>query len=572
MTAKGLVKPDGSGWRMSVANMVGTVLLLVFVCYYFHDFFVFNISQIYGFLLSPHALFFVFSAVVLVYGRLSERNFNTALFLLAFGYVLLFYGRQVHVASLLGDNLCQIAYWKILFHPNLAESIGASFTKPGQVLVMGLLFELDTLIGGYAFSAGMCLVMAFCVWSLTRIASDIGGRAAACFVFPLSVWVFLGEFLGGSFSIFLIPLLFTGLQLFFFNAGSREKMVGLILLVLSIHFHIQAVAVVAAVGVVLLCQRRWKDLGLLALLGCISISVWVAIILRIQGSFQRLNSGAAAGYVVSYTSFDIPFAADDRYAYLMWAIREGFQADSHFIVVMLMLMVIGVMGCLRDRYRYYLVVFAALALLLINVLLLGGEFNFERYFALFYGFAISVGVAVLARGVFCKNQGRITVSRVLNAALLAAVVLMFDFSQFNRYARSQSEVLHFVPKAAEMLASPKISGAHRLMTEDDLLYPAVAMEPRRFSSLKALQHFNVLPEERRRAVLAETDLVWIATDASHHFFYLEYVPERAWLSDPFRVMVHEIFRTGMPGSLYGYRFEPLERDARKLLLRVTPEK
>jgi len=41
-----------------------------------------------------------------------------------------------------GDSLCQIAYGKILFHPGLAGSVGASQTKPAQVLLLGITHEM----------------------------------------------------------------------------------------------------------------------------------------------------------------------------------------------------------------------------------------------------------------------------------------------------------------------------------------------------------------------------------------------------------------------------------------------
>jgi len=114
--------------------------------------------------LSLQLLFLAGAAMIVLKKGLPEKTYSFLLYLVSFGYLLLFYGRSLRSFSMAGDNICQIAYWKILFHPNLTGSIGASYTKPGQLLILGPLFELSRVFGDSAFRIGICLVMAACIW------------------------------------------------------------------------------------------------------------------------------------------------------------------------------------------------------------------------------------------------------------------------------------------------------------------------------------------------------------------------------------------------------------------------
>lgn len=541
-------------------------LLLLFACCYSLDYLRANFNKMLEFVFSTQFLFFGCSGALLLYKKLTEKMYSAAYFALCFAYFYLFHGFQQHVLTLQGDNLCQIAYWEILFHPNLTGSIGASYTKPGQLVVMGLLHELNALLGDYAFSAGMCLVMAFCVWSLSRIASDIGGRIAGIIVFPAGCAVFTAEFLHGSYSIFLIPVIFSGLRLYYYNP--ERKSLGRLLLLFSIQFHIQAVAVLGTIWLMLIAKRQWKELVLFSGLGAFSLALWVSVILRIQGSLERLNSGAAAGYVASYTRFDGPFAPGDKLGFLMCAIQDEFAISYYYFIFLSVLAAIGVMGCLRYGFKQYLTIFSVVLLLLLNALLLGGDFNFERYFALFYAFAVSVGIGMIVRFVRENKRERRLLSIALSAVTVLVLVMIFDFSLFRRFANVQPQMFPFVVSATRLLADPKIPASARVMTEDDLLYPMVVLKPDRYPKLTALQYFNVAPEPERKRILAETDYIWISLNAMHVYYYLDYLPEPAWLSDPFRLMVIDILLEQKPRFLYGYWFVPVDIDYERLILKV----
>jgi hypothetical protein len=501
---------------------------------------------------------------------MSERLYSAALFAAAFGYFYIFYGKQQHVLSMPGDNLCQIAYWKILFHSNLIGSIGASYTKPGQLVVLGILNDLTLLLGENVFSVGICLVMAGFVWSLLKVASDIGGRAAAVIAFPAICGVFLLEYMYVSFSIFLVPFVYSGIRYYFYDP--KHKPLGRLLLLLSMQFHIQAVALLGTVWCVLIAKREWKELVSYTGLGLLSASLWVAVILKIQGTLERLNSGARVGYVAAFSSFNFHFDPNDKIGYFIHEIKSGFLENYYYVMFLSVFALIGVAGSIRYGYKQYLYVFSAMLLLFANVVLLGGAFNYDRYCALFYAFGITIGIAVtilFVREIVSKH--RLLNSLVALSALIS-LLMIFDFSLLTKYVDAKMQTQQFVVTASNIISDNEIPESTRLMTEDDLLYPLVVMQPERYSHLSALQCFNVASVAERRRILSSTDYIWIAMDGSHGFYYRDYLPFESWVSDPFRLMVDEVLYGQKNGYLYGYRFVPVRIDPEKLILKVEPEK
>ncbi|MDD2855378.1 MAG: hypothetical protein PHU01_07605 [Desulfuromonadaceae bacterium] len=495
--------------------------------------------------------------------------YSLLLYVAGFGYFYIFYGKLTHVLGLQGDNLCQIAYWEILFHPNMIGSIGASYTKPGQIIVMGLLYELNAFLGGYAFSAGISLIMGLCVWSLLKIATDFGGKVAAVIALPAICGVFLLEFLHVSFSIFLIPIIFTGIRYYFYQP--KQKALGRLLLLSSIHFHIQAIATLASIWGGIVLQKRWKELAIFSGIGVISITLWVAIILRVQGSIDRLNSGAAAGYIASYNSYKFNSNTNEKLGYLWHELQSGFSQHYDYVLFLSVFAVFGVAGCIRYGYKQYLNVFSVMLLLIFNVVALGGTLNFERYFALFYALAITIGIGSVVRCIKNVDWKRNVITGVLATFPALSLIAVYDYSLLTKYVNAQKPILKFVVDASNVINNENVPESTRLMTEDDFLYPIMVMQPERYSKLTALQYFNVAPEQERRRILANTDLIWIAMEFYHPCYYLNYTPKESWVSDPFRLMVEKIIENQKDNHLYGFTFEPVEIDEEKLILRVKPE-
>lgn len=509
-----------------------------------------------------HGLFILGMGFWMIRPQSSIRWRQPALFGMIFTYFLVFFGSNFSIFTMAGDNICQIAYWKILFHPNLTGSIGASYTKPGQLLILGMLYEVSVLFGEIVFKIGMCLIMAACVWCLMRIAEEIGGKEAGFFSILVAILAFRAEFLDGSFSLFLIPTLFSGF--WFYYHKPEHKTLGRFLLVLSVQFHIQAAPVLGVLWLLLLMKREWKELWLFSVNLIGSLSVWLLLILRVQGGIERItSSGPSVGYIGSVGDA-FTYSSKGEYLYkAVWAELSG----GFSIAVLFILIAIGILGAWRYRQTHYLSIASILILLILNVLLLNGTFNLNRFFAVFYAFGCSVGIGSLTRFAREQISKPIVLNRLITGmALLLAVTLFTVMSTRQQSARTK---LPFIDSAMALISDQQLPGPTRLMTEDDLLYPMVIVSPDRFPKLTALQRFNTATIPQRMAILHHTDYIWIVRDNRHQYYYLNYLPEPSWRQDPFRLLVEEIIRTDSAGSLYGYRFVPVALDRERLLVKVT---
>ncbi len=522
------------------------------------------IQKGYAFVLSGYFLFFVAGNMILSSRRLSNKTFNILVYLFSSLFLFFFFSKYIQISHLAGDNICQLAYWKILFRPNLAGSIGAAYTKPGQLLVSGLLYELSTMFGDAVFKVGLCLVMAASVWGLVRIATDIGGRMAGLVALSVSTWAFLFEFIDGSVSIYLIPSLFIGLWLYYHNP--KYKWLGRLLLACSIQFHIQSIAILGVIWLALILKRDWKELAAYSGVVAVSLLGWLWVILRVQGTFARLNSGAAAGYPVPLSD---TFVYQGKFDYISKVIQTDLLSNPSFCFL-LILAIIGIAGSYYHTYRQYLVVFSVLAILIANVLFLGGTLNFGRNFAAINAFGCSIGIGSI---LFLANKFKTAnykVAHGLISIVLALLVTMSNYSMFNNRNHFQTLTSQkYVENALSLLSDSKIPHSTRLMTEDDLLYPIVVFSPDRFESVSALQHFNILQDQQRAIMLSKTDYIWIALNKQHGYYYLDHVPVPAWKLDAFRLMVLDMVQTNQPRALYGYRFTPIDRNDERLILAVA---
>lgn len=509
-------------------------------------------------LTSGHFLFLAGMSLILLHQRTRNSAYNALLFLGIFTYLLLFYAGLIQVFQMAGDNICQIAYWKILFHPNLTGSIGASYTKPGQLLILGALFELSHLAGEAVFKTGLCLIMTCCVWILAKIATEIGGREAGILAFLAATLTFRAEFLDGSYVIFLIPAVFTGLWLYFFSA--KHRALGRCLLALSILFHIQSITVLIVVWLRLLIKKEWRELATFSAMVTGALVIWFAVILRVQGAFNRISSAAGAGYV---SPENTPFSYDNKPVYILKALLAD-MTGNHAVILFLILAAIGVAGSYRQHFNIYLSVFSVPILLIINVVALNGGISLGRHFSLIYAFGCSVGSAVLVK-TFARPIGRYPV------ILTGMVLILFVPFMVNPAFNTPIPFQDYVSSAATLLHNNNLPVGTRLMSEDDLLYPIVAQSPDRFQTLSALQYFNVMNETRRRQILSQTDYIWIVTNNRHPFYYLNYTPIPAWDTDKFRLMLHELKQDRQQKKLYGFLFIPVEIGTEHLLIRIKQD-
>jgi len=546
----------------------GPILLLLFS--YDLPFLGRNFSSATDFFSSFHCLFFCLAGIGLASGRLSNRWYEFSVVILATVYLYVLYGDYLLLLHMGGDSICQVAYWNILFRPPLIGSIGVAFAKPGQVVLLGLLYQMSLIGGHIVFKLGLCLVMAACVWSLVGVATDFGGRLAGIFAFFLSLWAFQGEFIFSESTIYAITTLFAGLRFYYYHP--RLKGLGRLLLVLTLQFRIEAVAILGVIWLLTLFKKDWRELLTFSAWALISLLVFVGIIMQIQGSLRRLNSGAAVGYVKPVTSNGLgdPSFDNNKIKYISDVMQEEFSG-TYNIRLLFILAVAGIAGACCFKRKRYLTVFASMIIITANVFLLNGTFNLERYCDLIYAFSCSIGVAALVRYGQFILQKRNAVR--LGALALVVVVLMaaFDFSRLETYKHlDPAYTSPMISTAMTLLEDENIPlSTRRLMTEDDLLAHIMVIAPDRFQSLASLQNFNVANEAQREKILAETDYIWIDLH-KFAYYYLYHLALPEWKADPFRRMVESILMEGnQPRSLYGFQFIPVDLDANRLLLKVA---
>ncbi|GAM10550.1 hypothetical protein OR1_02839 [Geobacter sp. OR-1] len=554
--------------QLLISIMALLLLTGTFAAYFDPGYIGRNGTQLLRMLFSFNFLYFVVAGIAMVKWKLAERRFNLLVFAAAFIYLLIFYSGYLDLFRMEGDNICQVAYWEILFRPNLAASIGAAFTKPGQVVVLGLLYKLSLIMGGFVFKGGICLVMALCIWCLVRIATDLGGRMAGAVAFPVAATAFLIEFLAASNSIFLIPSLYIGIWLYLVR--KEHKPLGRFLLVLSVHFHIYAIAVLLVVWLVLFFRKEWRELIVFSAWALISMVLWAAVLYRVQGAFDRFSSGPGAGYVGPLEGMP-----DSKLDYMINIVRTGL-AENSMTRLLFALVAIGVFGACYYGAVSYLGVFSILIILVLNVVFMGGTFNLERYCAPFYAFGCSLGIGTIIRLVAeLKRQGQVA-GRGAATALLLMLAISFgyalpDYSPYSNTANAQVlPVKDFIVSANKLLSDDALATATRLMTEDDFVYPIVIQAPDRFTSLTALQYFNVSSELKRRELLAKTDYILLAMNDSHPYYYLTHLLVPEWDNDPFRLMIHDIIRNGRERFLYGFSFAPVAINPEYLIVKVEP--
>jgi len=510
-------------------------------------------------------LFLAISSWVLLSSKLSDRLFGKLLFAGSAVYTYLFYEKYIRVFSMAGDNICQIAYWKILFHPNLTGSIGAAYTKPGQILILGPLYELSSIFGENIFGIGICLAMASCIWILARIAADLGGREAGVAALPLSFVAFQPEFLAGSYSIFMVPAIFSGLRLYYL---SPRRALGRALLALSIQFHILSAPILAVIWIELFKEKNWSELRKFTMACAGSLALWLLIILRVQGSLARISSsGPAAGYIGSIGDSFVYRNTAEYIFKSVWSELSG----SYTYIALFILMGIGIIGVWHLKQRHYLAIFSIPLLLIANVILFNGTLNINRYFAVLYGFGCGAGIGSLVR--FARDRAW-KPSPILESRFAGRFVLIILIAAATAIGAMQfrkPDVPPYVISAKKLLADPFLPAGTRLMAEDDLLYPLVTLAPAHYARLAALQQFNTADDVHRRAILGAIDLIWIDLTGQHQYYYLDYLPIPAWRHDPFRRMINGIIASRTAGSLYGFRFTPEKISREGLLLRVSPE-
>ncbi len=561
-----------SGLSFCTWQSAGYALLicLVFALFFTFstDYFRENLQQAGDFLLSPHFIALVLVGIIICWKGIPDSRYDLVVLTVAVAYVTLFYGKFLSLYTMSGDSTCQVAYWNVLWHPNLRGSIGVAAAKPGQVFALGIMYQLDSLLGvwanGTVFKAGLIAITTVCIWSLVRMAFDIGGRFAGFLAFLMTIWAFYYEFLVSESTVYFIAALFSGLRIYLYRPHQRT--LGRLLLVSSILFRIDSIAILAVIWMWLAARKEWRELRLLTIFTLGSIAVFLLTNYLIQGSFARLNSGAAAGYVNPFAFAGVPLTAMPALMFQTLAAQFAVMPTVRFLTIMA---IIGVAGTITFGGRSYLAIFAGPIIIFMNVLLLDGSLFLWRYFSYIYAFACAIGSASLVsflRVIFQKRRPQML---VIASAMALLLLLTFTYGNLNSYKNYRTPDIerNFLIRAQALLEDNALPAKSGLLSEDDLLSYLVVMEPNRFRKINSMQYFNVSSDEKRREILADTDYIWLEL-RGHDYFYLRYLDDYRWESDSFRLLLKSIMGDGRERSMYGFRIIPVTADENRMLLSV----
>jgi hypothetical protein len=483
--------------------------------------------------------------------------------------------------TIIGDNIAQVAYFRVLFRPSLAGSIGASSMKPALILLLGGAHELSLLL--FHSTALIKLVFAASAAGLVtivaRIAKDAGGplAGAVAALYLVTLTPVPEMFTAGSSMIVYLPLLFWGLWLW----SRGHERAGAVVLCLSALTRIESLMVLAWLcAAEQLLRRNWRGVVFTGLATALTIVFTALVYYRVQGSVERFNAGGpAVGYIFSSDPSVLhrlkgSLAFTLTASYRMLAERCG---PPSFIVPAL-----G--GVLVARSRR---VYAGLlgVPLFLNVYFANASGSPElRYFeflvpagasfgaaglvaALEFGRTAPAGARRLAAGLlalltvaaFALGARQVGYSALLPLGALAFGAL--DVFALTRLSPRLAPILLCVLLAASatagvrcgewshrpkravytadakaLLSSQRLPRHARVLTEDDVIYGVIVRDGGFFKHATALQYFNIQDEATRVKILDKTDYIAVSC-RNHGWYYLRYDPQRRGDSDPFRAAV-----------------------------------
>ena len=428
--------------------------------------------------------------------------------------------------------------------------------KPGQVLIFGLLHQCS---GDVALRLLLALLGAGLSLMLGRIAVGIGGGWAGFCGAALSVGAFSEFVRGGDSHLFLIPLLFGGLLLYYYRPQGMKKW-GLLLLVLAPLFRIEAAAAVVIVLLIHLLRREWKEFAAGAGALALSMGIWLIFMFRIQLEISRFTS-AEAGYM--------PGPRGPFLSYFLGDLKAAFSYYS--TAISLSLLATGAAGvALRFReWRRYLIALVPVSVIFVNYIFLGGSLA-TRHFEATFAFGLSVGVGVLfAASSRLRLMPRKGFS-IPAAALVLLPGLVFYLPSARRLAAPPPPLEPYVADGLGLCAEKLIPAGSRLLSEDDALYVLLMNAPDRFRKVRTLQQFNISGERGRAETLADTDFIYLLKGGyAWYYLNIDSTCRRPGSgTDKFMTLIREIMRSNSGAGIYGVTLTPLVNDAARLVLKV----
>lgn len=527
--------------------------------------------------------------------------------MVAFSLVLPFSGFD----GIIGDNICQVGYWRILQHPKLTGSLGAASMKPALILLLGPVHDLSLALFGS--TALIKTLFVFAGSSLTtivaRIAKEHSGpiAGAGAAVYLVTRTPVQEMFTRGTSMIVFLPLLLIGVWLF-----SRERpMAGTIVLCVAALVRIEAFAVLLWLAIAeQLLSRKWRAFIVTSLLAGVTVLFTVVIYYRLQGSVARFNAGnPPAGYLytrepsalVRFTS-TLQFAASSTIEMLFERCGSPYLAVPALVAV-----------ALSPVRRYYLSLLG-IALFLIVYLSAGQGSSEPRYFEFITPMVAAFGAVGVAQALRFGAQANSKVmvwllplsalcgvasfalaaprpvcslSVLFIAAGVASALARLPFAlpgwlapagwvlllgaMFVSTARGGGWVpprrpAQYTLDARDLVERDLLPRGKSVLMDDDMLYGVLVRDHRLVKRAGTLQYLNVQDAARRQQILEGTDYL-VVSKGSHFFYYLKYDPLRRGKSDPLRAAIQRAVRD-KPAEVDGFRLVPFKKRGRLVVLKV----
>jgi hypothetical protein len=470
--------------------------------------------------------------------------------------------------SIHGDNICQVAYWRVLLHPHLVGAIGASSPKLGITLVLGLTYDLSDLLfhSSVLIRAVLAIFAAFLVSSTARIAGDLAGPTAAALAAAYLVWgTPMSEmFVGGTSMVFFLPLFLAGVRQF----AQGRPTAGAGLLGCSSLFRIESIFVLAWLTVSEgLFGRRWRLFWTcVAIMGAVCLAViWFNFAL--QGDLSRFNAGGPqTGYVVAAeSSFRRRLARALAFVYA--SPRTVIFEECRWPY--LALPGLGMLLLARQR-RVYLAGVMGIPLFLVTYVVVSGD-SASRWFEFLIPFVAAFGVAgvvatvrIIGRDALSARVFRVTSRATMCAAalLLAGVLVTMVRTAGPGWGRAP-----FTLDAIRFLNARQIPKGAAVLIDDDITYGIVIREPDFFRRVTALPYFNIKDDDWRRKVLDDTDYI-VVSKREYPLYYLLYDPVGRGDSDPFRRAISQMAAGAPAQRVYDRELVPIVNNKRWLIVKV----
>ncbi|MEI9952577.1 MAG: glycosyltransferase family 87 protein [Pseudomonadota bacterium] len=516
--------------------------------------------------------------------------------------------------TMIGDNVAQVAYWRILGDQAFVGSVGTSSMKPGLILLLGAAYDsslalfhstgLIKVVFAVA-GAGLAVIVA-------RIARPVGGKiaGAGAVIYLMTQTPVPTMFSEGTSMLVFLPLLLWGVWLF---SRGRDG-AGAIVLCLAALIRIEAFAVLLWLALAeQLFKRRWRAFFFSSAVVVITIALTVLVYYRVQGSVARFNAGGPpVGYIFAREPSSLTrFFGSLEYTVTSSAEMLFEQCGFPYLAASALL------GLAFSRTsRFYLSLFGIPLFLIVYIST--GQGNSElRYFQFLAPVTAAFGASGIAQAFHWGSRFRPrapgwlwllaalggAASFVLEAPKpVCSLSLIFIATAFGALLRQlpfvvpplllkwawallfAAALVHalkrddwqpplgrgaFTIDALNLMKHSPVPRGQRVLTEDDLIYSVLVRDRTLFREAHALQDFNIQSDAQREKTLGSIDYILVSR-RKYVYYYLIYDPLARGASDPFRLAIVNA-RRHRPVELYGYSLVPIETSRAWIVLKVEPK-